>query len=110
MGLQEASPDPANAPLLAPRSHQLKDALEIAGYAEERARALAQKSGGNLGSLLRCLQNLSLIPEWAQGSATAELTGRTACPVKSGALLGQAPSSKTTVFNPRSQRFAKHSV
>jgi hypothetical protein len=34
---------------------------------------LAQKSGGNLGSLLRCLQNLSLMPEWAEGSVAAEL-------------------------------------
>ena len=66
-------PDPASAPLQSPRSHQLKAALEMAGYGEERARALAQKSGGNLGSLLRCLQNLSLMPEWADGSAAAEL-------------------------------------
>lgn len=66
-------PDPASAPLPAPRIHQLKDALEMAGYGEERARALAQKSGGNLGSLLRCLQNLSLMPEWAEGSVAAEL-------------------------------------
>jgi hypothetical protein len=66
-------PDPASAPLLAPRTYQLKDALEKAGYGEERARTLAQKSGGNLGSLLRCLQNLSLMPEWAEGTAAAEL-------------------------------------
>ena len=66
-------PDPACAPLAAPRSHQLRDALEKAGYSEERARILAQKSGGNLGSLLRCLQNLSLMPEWAESSSAAEL-------------------------------------
>lgn len=66
-------PDPASAPLPAPRSHQLEDALEKAGYSEQRARTLAQKSGGNLGSLLRCLQNLSLMPEWAEGSVAAEL-------------------------------------
>lgn len=66
-------PDPASAPLPAPRPHQLKEALEAAGYSEERARTLAQKSGGSLGSLLRCLQNLSLMPEWADGSAAAEL-------------------------------------
>ena len=66
-------PDPTSVPLSAPRSHQLKEALEKAGYSEERARTLAQKSGGNLGSLLRCLQNLSLMPEWAEGSAAAEL-------------------------------------
>lgn len=66
-------PDPTSAQLPAPRSHQLEDALEKAGYSEERARTLAQKSGGNLGSLLRCLQNLSLMPEWAEDSAAAEL-------------------------------------
>jgi hypothetical protein len=66
-------PDPTSVPLLAPRTHQLKEALEKAGYGEERARTLAQKSGGNLGSLLRCLQNLSLMPEWAEGSVASEL-------------------------------------
>lgn len=66
-------PDPTSVSLSTPRGHQLKEALEQAGYSEERARTLAQKSGGNLGSLLRCLQNLSLIPEWAEGSASAEL-------------------------------------
>ncbi len=66
-------PDPASAPLRAPGTHQLKDALEEAGYSEERARTLAQKSGGNLGSLLRCLQNLSLMPEWAEGTVASEL-------------------------------------
>lgn len=66
-------PDTTAVPLLAPRAHQIKDALEKCGYREERARTLAQKSAGNLGSLLRCLQNLSLMPEWAYGSAAAEL-------------------------------------
>jgi len=66
-------PDPASVSLPAPRGHQLKDALEKAGYSEERARTLAQKSGENLGSLLRCLQNLSLMPEWAEGTDAAEL-------------------------------------
>lgn len=66
-------PDPASAPLPAPRAHQLEGALREAGYGEQRARTLAQKSGGNLGSLLRCLQNLSLMPEWAESSAAAEL-------------------------------------
>jgi hypothetical protein len=66
-------PDPTCVPLASPQTHQLKDALEKAGYGEERARTLTQKSGGNLGSLLRCLQNLSLMPEWAEGSAAADL-------------------------------------
>jgi len=66
-------PDPASAPLPMPRSHQVQEALEKAGYSEERARTLAQKSGGNLGSLLRCIQNLSLMPEWAERAEAAEL-------------------------------------
>ena len=66
-------PDPSSAPLPTPRGGQLQDALEKAGYSEERARTLAQKSGGNLGSLLRCLLNLSLMPEWAEASSAAEV-------------------------------------
>jgi hypothetical protein len=66
-------PDPASVPLPMPRSHQIQEALERAGYNEERARALGQRSGGNLSSLLRCLQNLSVLPEWAERSEAAEL-------------------------------------
>lgn len=65
--------DPTSVALAAPRSHHVKEALEKCGYSEERARTLAQKSGGNLGTLLRCLQNLSLMPEWAENTAAAEL-------------------------------------
>ena len=72
-GPQGGIPDPTSVPLREPRSYQLQEALQKAGYNEERARALAQKSGGNLGSLLRCLQNLSLMPEWAEDSVAAEL-------------------------------------
>lgn len=56
-----------------PNIYQIQEALEKAGYKEERARILAQKSGGNINSLLRCLQNLSLMPEWAQSTDAAEL-------------------------------------
>ncbi|MEW8441729.1 MAG: hypothetical protein AB2689_26580 [Candidatus Thiodiazotropha taylori] len=66
-------PDPASVQLRVPRPHQVREALEHAGYSEERARTLAQKNGGHLGSLLRCLQNLSLMPEWADGTAASEL-------------------------------------
>lgn len=66
-------PDPNSATLSNPRSHHVKDALEKCGYGEERARTLAQRSGGNLGTLLRCVQNLSLMPEWAESTAAAEL-------------------------------------
>ena len=66
-------PDPGSVPLRSPRIPQVQEALEEAGYSTERARTLAQKSGGNLGSLLRCLQNLSLMPEWAEGTLASEL-------------------------------------
>jgi hypothetical protein len=66
-------PDPASIALPMPRSHQIQEMLEKAGYSEERARTLGQKSGGNLSSLLRCLQNLSVLPEWAEKSEAAEL-------------------------------------
>lgn len=66
-------PDPSCIQMPRPRSSQIKEALEKAGYSEERARILSQKSDGNLGSLLRCLQNLSLMPEWAESSAAADL-------------------------------------
>jgi len=66
-------PDPKSVPLPMPHSHQIQEALKKAGYSEERARTLAQKSAGNLGSLLRLLQNLSVMPEWAERSEAAEL-------------------------------------
>lgn len=72
-GMPGGIPHPNRVPIPNPKSYQIKEALEKAGYKEERARILAQKSYGNLSSLLRCLQNLSLMPEWAQGTGAAEL-------------------------------------
>lgn len=66
-------PDPSATDLPSPKAEKLKEALQSAGYMEERARALATKSGGNVGSLLRCLQNLSLLPEWSQSTLVADL-------------------------------------
>ena len=66
-------PHPYRISIPDPDVYQIQNALEKAGYKEERARILAQKSGGNINSLLRCLQNLSLIPEWAQSTDAAEL-------------------------------------
>ncbi len=66
-------PHPNTAKIPNPRDYQIREALIKSGYKEERARTIAQKSGGNLGSLLRCLQNLSLMPEWAERTTAAEL-------------------------------------
>src|SRR5262245_38476753 len=72
-GLPGGIPHPNRVLIPDPKEYQIKEALKTAGYKEERARTLAQKSGGNLSSLLRCLQHLSLMPEWAQGTDAAEL-------------------------------------
>ncbi|MFH1549918.1 MAG: hypothetical protein ABIH04_05100 [Planctomycetota bacterium] len=66
-------PDSHRVSMLSPKSHHIQKALEEAGYNPERGRTLAHKSNGNLSSLLRCLQNLSLMPEWTQGTEAAEL-------------------------------------
>lgn len=73
-GMPGGIPDPNREEMSNPKSFQIKEALEKAGYPEERARILAQKSNGNLSSLLRCLQNLSHMPEWAEGTHASELT------------------------------------
>lgn len=72
-GPRNGIPDPASTSLGMPKIQHIQDGLERGGYNDERARSLAQKSGGNLGSLLRCIQNLSLMPQWAENSASAEM-------------------------------------
>jgi hypothetical protein len=72
-GLPGGVPHPNAAPLPNPRVHQVSETLEKAGYGAERARVLAQKSGGNLGVLLRLLEHLSVMPEWAQKTDAADL-------------------------------------
>lgn len=72
-GMPGGIPHPNRIAIPSPKSHQIEEALKKSGYNEERARMLAQKSDGNLSALLRCLQNLSLMPEWAQGTYAAEL-------------------------------------
>jgi len=72
-GPQGGIPDPTSAVLASPKIQQIKEGLEQAGYNAERARSIAQRSGGNLGFVLRCLQNLSLMPQWAEDSTAAEL-------------------------------------
>ncbi len=66
-------PHPNRVSIPEPTNHQVIEGLKQAGYNEERARTLAMKSTGSLSSLLRCLQNLSSVPEWAQGTEAAEL-------------------------------------
>lgn len=66
-------PSPASIPLPNPNKYQVQEALRKAGYGEERARRLAQKSGGNPSSLLRLLRNLPLRPVWSDWPEAADL-------------------------------------
>lgn len=66
-------PTPSRVALQEPRIDQMGDALRGIGYPDERARMLAQKSAGRLHTLLRLLQDLSLLPEWAAGTEASEL-------------------------------------
>jgi hypothetical protein len=66
-------PSSDSIPLRNPNEYQVQEALRKVGYGEERARTLAQKSGGNLGSLLQLLQNLPLRPVWSDWSEAADL-------------------------------------
>lgn len=72
-GPQGGLPDPVSFPLPMPRSHQVQEWLEKAGYSRERARTLAQRSGGNLSFLLRLLQSGSVTPEWAEWPEAPDL-------------------------------------
>lgn len=64
---------PNRVSILNSKVYQLQEVLEKSGYKPERARTLAQKSDGNLSSLLRCLHNLALAPAWSQDNAASEL-------------------------------------
>jgi len=67
-------PDPSNsAPLPSPSVYQLQKILQKAGYSEERARILARKSGGSLGSLLKLLQGIVLTPAWTKEHGAPDL-------------------------------------
>lgn len=66
-------PHPQRSAIPSPNVHQLEEALVRCGYKKERARPLARQCDGNLSSLKRCLHNLSLAPEWAQGTDAADL-------------------------------------
>jgi hypothetical protein len=67
-------PNPTRVPLPSPKEFQVREVLTKAGYPDERARVLATKSAGQLAALLRCLQNVSQLPEWADTTTAGELT------------------------------------
>ena len=59
--------------LLGPRVHQIKESLVKSGYSEERARNLTNKAHNDLNALLRLIQNLSTMPEWATQSEASDM-------------------------------------
>lgn len=73
-GPQGGIPDKASVLLPMPQDHQVQKELEKAGYSEERARVLVQRSGGNLSSLLRLLQGVPITPEWVEWSEAVDIT------------------------------------
>jgi len=66
-------PHPNRVTLAMPTISQIKESLRKAGYSDERARVLAERTAGNLSSLLRLLQRSSLLPEWADNTQAADL-------------------------------------
>ena len=73
-------PHPNRVSIPDPNEQQITEALKKAGYAEGRAQVLGKRYSGNLNGLLRSMQRLAPIPEWAQGTdaanvAIAELIG-----------------------------------
>lgn len=66
-------PHPNSALLPSPKASDLQAALEASGYTREKARSLSTKCEGNLGLLLKRLQNLSLLPDWAIGDGSSDL-------------------------------------
>jgi len=72
-GLPGGRPHPNQAVIPNPTKYQIRVALEKAGYPEDRARNIASKSDENLNSLMNFLQRLSIMPEWAQKTESADL-------------------------------------
>ena len=67
------TPDEFSVVLQAPRAHQIKDALIIAGHPEQRAHTLSDRCNRDLSALLRFLDGHSFPPEWATGSGGPDL-------------------------------------
>lgn len=56
-----------------PNVYEMKDALVKSGYTEERARTITNRAGRDLNALLRLLQGLAAMPEWATQSEASDL-------------------------------------
>lgn len=56
-----------------PKAYQMLEALTESGYSPERARLVTNRSGNDLSALLRLLQGLSEMPDWATQSEAADM-------------------------------------
>lgn len=72
-GLPGGPPHGNAVELPPPRAHEMRDALGKSGYSTERARMLSNRSGDDLNALLRLLQNLSAMPDWATQAESSDL-------------------------------------
>ena len=59
--------------LFSPRIDEMKEALVKSGYSQERVRSLTNRAGRHLNALIRLIQNLSALPEWATQSQASDL-------------------------------------
>lgn len=66
-------PNPSRIFVNNPKPFHLQDTLVKAGYNSGRAHKISLISAGNIGVLLRCIQNLSIMPEWSQDNQAADL-------------------------------------
>lgn len=66
-------PSANNVALPDPKVFELQKALEKSGYTRERARSVSQRCDGNLQALVRCIANLSEMPEWARNDDASNL-------------------------------------
>jgi hypothetical protein len=92
-GMPGGIPHGNRVPLPTPNEHQIKEALEKSQYPPERARTLSNSCGGDLNALLRCVQGLSAMPEWAQAGGSVEL----AIAMAMGAWKDQKEGDRTTI-------------
>jgi hypothetical protein len=56
-----------------PTEYHLKNELKNGGYTERRAEILTQKSSSDLYKLLRIIQDISEVPDWATPSSASDL-------------------------------------
>ena len=59
--------------LFTPPQHQLKQVLKDVGYPEQKAHTMVDRCDGDLSSLLRLLQGLPVLPDWARNADSTEL-------------------------------------